>query len=521
MKKTTLFFLCFLLITCAIGQNQLPVISNVEVSLGTGNVMTILFDLEDAENDPLEITFRATEKGGQVFDFETSNATGDVGDGIMPGSGKSIEWDYSAHATGMADFRLMLIAADGQPVDIQALVEEVDSTRLMTDLDVLEGVRHRTTGSALLEDTKEFIQFQFMENGLETYQQEFFYSGYQAANIIGRKAGTESESALYILDGHFDTVNNSPGADDNGSAVAGVLEALRVLAPYGFKKSIKFIGFDLEEEGLVGSIRYVQDGILPNETIEGVLNLEMIGYYSESPNSQEVPLGFEMLYPDVYDALVADEFRGNFVNSVGDFGSAALLTAFNDAAATYVPDLKVLPLEAPIGWQVIVPDLGRSDHAPFWLAEHPALMLTDGANFRNDNYHSPNDKIETLNFTFMHNVTKAAVATLAELAEIQHATTWWVDTEFVTPTSEVKNCAFTISPNPVHDFLQISWPTCQTGQLNIKLMDIHGKVVRQYLNRNGSSIQQQMVDVRELERGIYFLKIQGRKGEKVERVIVH
>jgi hypothetical protein len=519
--KPILTFVCFFTACHLQAQNLPPVISNVEVALAGNNTLTINYDLFDADGDPVAVSFRATERGGLTFTYNTANATGDLGANVATGTGRQIQWDFSAYASAMPEFRLMLVAGDGQSVDIQMLVDQVDSTRLKNDLTFITGIRHRTAGAAHLQAVKNFIEDAFRDKQLETSLQQWTYQGYQATNIIGRKIGTGTESEVYILGGHFDTVVESPGADDNGSAVAGVLEALRLLAPYSFQKSIRFIGFDLEEAGLVGSVRYVQSGGIPaGETVKGVLNFEMIGYYSESPNSQTIPFGFNTLYPDVYAQLQADQFRGNFINNIGDGNSAALMNAFSTAATTYVPGLKVISLQAPVGWQVLTPDLGRSDHAPFWIAGTPALMLNDGANFRNPHYHKSTDLIGTINFTFMHNVVKAAIATLAELAGIQHASTWWTDTQFFTNTSETAACDPRIYPNPTLDFIQLHWDNCLPENLQLNLIDLTGKTLRQEFIQRWQSGEYRLIDVRNLPSGVYFLK--GTSGEYswVKKVVV-
>lgn len=504
MKK-----ICTLLFACLsfhlIAQNALPVISNVQTALN-GTVLTIGFDLGDAENDAVTVHFRAGQSGSPAYDFDTGNATGDVGPGVSPGNGKQITWDLSAYIASLPYFKLMLVADDLQPVDIQAIVEQVDSNRLYNDLAFLEGVRHRTGGAAHLEETKNMIFNRFAEHNLETYLQSFDYGAYTAANIIGNKTGTEQETSIYILGGHFDSVNNAPGADDNASAVAGMLETMRILSDYSFKKTIKYIGFDLEEAGLIGSSQYVQQGIIPGENIEGMIDFEMIGYYSEAQNSQTFPPGFNLLYPALYNEVSAEGFRGNFITNVSEAdNSVPLMNVFENAAATYVPELKVKSVIAPSSWQTLTPDFGRSDHAPFWVSGIPALMLTDGANYRNPNYHTPGDTIGTLNFTFMANVVKATVAALIDLAEIQHAATWTSDVELPVATSSTEPCRFHISPNPADDTLLIQWGNCTAANAEIQLTDLQGKIhLLKNIPANGSG--QYILDVSKLERGVYFLK---------------
>lgn len=495
-------------------QNAIPSISNVQTTLN-GTLLTLSYDLEDLENDPVTITFRAGQSGTPVFDFNTQNATGDTGAGILPGSNKQISWDLSAYLSALPYFKLMLVADDLHPVDIQSIVDQVDSNRLHDDLALLEGVRHRTGGPAHLEETKTMIFNRFAGHELETYLQSFGFGAYAAANIIGNHTGTAQETAIYILGGHFDSVSDAPGADDNASAVAGMLEAMRVLSDYSFKKTIKYIGFDLEEAGLIGSSHYVQEGILPGETIEGMIDFEMIGYYSDEQNSQTFPPGFNLLYPALYNEVANEGFRGNFITNVSEADhSVPLMNAFSGAADTYVPELKVKSIIAPSSWQTLTPDLGRSDHAPFWVNDIPALMLTDGANYRNPYYHTPADTLGTLNFTFMANVVKAAVATLAEQAEIQHASTWISHVELPVSTFSPDGCQFQLSPNPAEDRLFLEWDNCSAEMQTIRLTDLQGRVIFTK-NMQANDTGQYSLDTSKMERGVYFLKFGDRLVKKV------
>ena len=517
--KNTLPLLFLFIATWGMAQPDIR-FENVTVTRKAGNILSITYDLLYPTNDLAEVKLRATTKGGVLFDFNTSNATGQVGTGVSGGMGLNIEWDYSAYAGTTQDFRIMLVARQDKLIDIQSLVDQVDSTRLSGDLAFLEGVRHRTAGAAHLSEVQDFIKYQFLENGLETSVQTFANGSYTAQNIIGRLIGTEQEGEVYILDGHYDSVSNSPGADDNASAVAGVLEAVRILAPYGFKKTIRFIGFDLEEAGLVGSGQYVQNGILPQENINGVLNFEMIGYYSDEPNSQDTPVGFSLLFPEAYDKLEANEFRGDFINIVANGPAKPLWDAYENAITTYVPSLNFVGIQAPANWQVIANDLGRSDHAPFWIAGMPAIMLTDGANFRNPYYHTPEDTADKLNYTFMHNVVQATIATLAEVAGIEFAATWWTDTDFATPVKEAATCDFQVSHNPAKDFLRVEWNDCQLGDFSIELININGSVVKRVVRPQQLINGQQLIDVRGLEKGVYFLKMKNRYGQAAKKVVI-
>lgn len=377
------------------------------------------FDLSDAENDSVIINIAYSTDGGAHFWGMTQPAdlSGDVGQAIAPGNGKYIQWQYADLPT---DVVFQIVANDRQTIDIQAIVDAVDINHIMADMAFVEGVRHYTTNPDHIMAIKDTLENRFTAAGLSTIRQPFTFAIFdQAENIIATHAGYGQERDVCIVDAHFDTVSNAPGADDNGSGIIGLMEAMRVLAPYQFERSLKFIGFDLEELGLVGSFEYVSNGINAQENIVGVLNYEMIGYYTEEPNTQTVPAGFNILYPDLYAQLQADEFRGNFLINIANIDSNPLKTLFDSCATAYVPALKVMSLAIP-GNGEIAPDFRRSDHAPFWDTDRQALMLTDGANFRNLNYHTPNDLALALNYDFISNNIKATVATAATLARPTH-----------------------------------------------------------------------------------------------------
>jgi Zn-dependent M28 family amino/carboxypeptidase len=365
-----------------------------------------------------------------------------------------------------------------------------------------------------LQETKDFITGQYTDRGLETFTQDFSYGNYTGQNIIGRYPGTGTTGDTYIVGGHFDTVADAPGADDNGSAVAGVLEAMRVLSQYPTKHTIKFINFDLEEVGLVGSNRYVSNGITNGENVAGMIDFEMIGYYTEVPNTQTFPFGFNLLFPDAYNEVGSQQNKGNFITNVGRMGnSSPLMQQYKASAAAYVPALRVVNVESPVAFPS---DLGRSDHAPFWIAGKPAIMLTDGAEFRNPNYHSPGDTISTINFTFMTNVVKGTVVTLAELAEVQHADTWWMDTDFFTSTTEAFDCGVKISPNPAHGRILVEWTGCDANIQRLTLSNATGQSVLTVMP-TGS---QHELSVEKLPAGTYFLKMENATGTKTKQVVI-
>jgi hypothetical protein len=218
-------------------------------------------------------------------------------------------------------------------------------------------------------------------------------------NLIADRPGTDATAGAILITAHYDTVANSPGADDNASAVAATLEIARSFAR-PTARSLKLAFFDQEEVGLRGSLAYTADAA--NLThLEAVVNLEMMGYACYTPGCQKYPEGLPIQPPTD---------RGDFLGVIVDQEHANLLKAFQ--TGDRLPPIISLPVPFK---GLLTPDLLRSDHAPFWAKNIGAVMVADTANFRNPNYHQPTDTPETLNrafFTGSSQIVFNAVATL-------------------------------------------------------------------------------------------------------------
>ena len=314
MKAVFIHILFCILSIGVIQANDLPEITNVWFENdATNKIVTIHYDLTDDDADSIIVTFLASFDEGEKFLVNTESATGDIGL-VTTGVDRTIEWHYGEVWDIISGKHIRLVADDRMEIDIDAIVEQVDSNRMKDLLDWIASPRSFQVGEQHLYDVRDSISDLFAYHGYNVSTQEFEHLNRTATNVIGRKQGLGSERHTIIMDAHYDAEKTAPGADDNGSGVVGFLEAARVLAPYTFEKSLEFIGFDQEEEGLLGSITYAfLGGIEDWKRIDGVLNYEMIGYYSELPNSQTTPLGFDLLFPSQYADLVDDEFRGNFI----------------------------------------------------------------------------------------------------------------------------------------------------------------------------------------------------------------
>jgi hypothetical protein len=224
------------------------------------------------------------------------------------------------------------------------------------------------------------------------------YSGETFPNVIGTLPGTMCPDASFVVGAHYDTVGGSPGADDNASGVAAMLEIARLLSTQSFQPSVQFVGFSFEEDGLVGSQQMAVQAKAAGKDILGMLSLEMIGYTCDEPGCQLYPVPIPGA-PDI----------GNFIALVANTNSDPLLQTFLGAASASVPWLPLLQLVVP-GNGESIPDTRRSDHAPFWDQGYEALMVTDTANFRNPNYHQTSDTLSTLDLNFAASVASAGLA---------------------------------------------------------------------------------------------------------------
>ena len=520
MKKSLTLILGLFTLIC-LGQNTSPQIEITDVTVDeSSKMLTVNYSLSDAESDVCEVWLKMSLDDGTYFEMVPEiNISGDIGSGIHPYPIHSFTWNYSDLTLGIRNVDLKLFASDNQPVNIAEMVSQVDEARLLSNLQFIEGIRHYIAGPIHLEEVRTFIEDAFIEANLQTERQEFVHSnGANMANILGRKPGAKDEATTYIIDGHFDSMPNSPSADDNGSAVAGTLEALRILSQYSFEHSIRFIGFDAEELfGASGSVRYNYDGVKPFEDLQGTLNMEMIGFYSDEIDSQMLPAGFEILFPEAVQEIADDDYRGNFLFGVGNTLSDPLLTAFIAASEDYVPELRLITVSVA-GTGQSVPDLRRSDHAAFWDAGLQALMLTDTADFRNENYHTPGDSLGTLDFEFMKNIVKANLATAAVLAKPISAgfdeadlSTWLSVNEYDQPLAT----EIFIFPNPSNGLLSLRVKNAKTGFTSrIEVYDLTGKQVYQDFLEFSAGTSNSEINLQHLTNGSYILRLKSENATK-------
>ncbi len=251
-----------------------------------------------------------------------------------------------------------------------------------------------------LKAAADYVLQRFAAMGYAPRRQTFTYMGEEVDNII---AGDEPPDGYYILGAHYDTVAGTPGADDNASAVAVLLEVARLARHLTPPRPWAFIGFTCEEPPAfatpgMGSRVYAKQARKQQAKIRGMLCLEMVGYYSNVPGSQSIPLALRVLgYPTT----------GNFIGLVSDRRSKPLMVRLETAIKGGCR-LPVVTLAVPLGGHLL-PEVRLSDHANFWDEGYPAIMLTDTAFMRNPHYHGPGDVLENLDLAAMTELTLGLV----------------------------------------------------------------------------------------------------------------
>ena len=237
-------------------------------------------------------------------------------------------------------------------------------------------------------------------------------------NVIGTLQGKKTPAKVVILSAHYDSTDNTcPGADDNATGVAAVLESARVLARQKHDRTLVIACWDEEESNIMGSRAYAKATIRDKQQIILMYAYEMIGYATTKPGSQQVPHGLEMVFPKQIARLKERGSPGDFIALVYDDNPdpRAAAAAFERAASTIGLPTMSLPVPDKLKNHSSMNQLRRSDHASFWEQQMPGIMLTDTAHFRNTHYHCKHgrsDTIDRLDSEFATKVIKATVASV-------------------------------------------------------------------------------------------------------------
>jgi len=297
--------------------------------------------------------------------------------------------------------------------NLRKALKTVSIDRIRTHIDALEGVRHPLTAPEALERAADYIRISLQSLGYEMAEHRFVEDGRDYRNIIATCRGTLFPEQRVILLAHYDTVAASPGADDNASGVALLLEAANILRPFQCERSIQFIAVNLEENeregdpqamGRRGSQALAMYARENQWQIEGVVVLESVAYAGDRV-VQTAPAGIPFKIPEF----------GNFIAVVGNEDSLELTRGFGREIDRQRLPLPCLSMTVS-GNGELLPDSRRSDHASFWDCGYRAIMVTDTTNFRNPHYHGPSDTLATLNLMFAAEVCRATAGLVTVIA---------------------------------------------------------------------------------------------------------
>ena len=257
----------------------------------------------------------------------------------------------------------------------------------------------------------EFVERELIDAGYNVVRQTYLAGGQEVANIIAELPGDTRCDEIVLVGAHYDTVETTPGADDNASAVAVMIEVARLFRNRKPRRTVRFVSFACEEpphfhSGEMGSQVYARECRARGEAIRGMLCLEMVGYYTSEVGSQQIPPSI----PSVFHPLLPR--RGNFLAAVGNLRSWKLLWQFRRGFKKAVR-FPLLSLALPES----IHEIRLSDNSSFWDQGYPALMLTDTSFLRNPNYHLASDLPETLDYDRMAQVVTGVVGGVSAIAK--------------------------------------------------------------------------------------------------------
>ena len=282
------------------------------------------------------------------------------------------------------------------------------ATRLERHVRVLAldiGERHTRRPHSLAAAAR-YIESAFAQAGCEARRQCYEVEGMVCMNLEVEHRGVDCADEIVLVGAHYDTVEGTPGADDNASGVAALIEIARLLRGRRLRRTVRCVAFVNEEapffySRMMGSGVYANAARARGDDITVMLSLEMLGYYSGRPGSQRYPPFLRYFYPD----------RGNFIAFVSDLRSRSALARVHDAFRSQC----AFP-SARLASPAIVPGVSWSDQLSFWRAGYPAVMVTDTSFYRYPHYHLATDTPEKLDFQSMSQVTLGLAEAVTLLA---------------------------------------------------------------------------------------------------------
>jgi hypothetical protein len=266
---------------------------------------------------------------------------------------------------------------------------------LTNHLEHLSVPRHAAANPVGHEAAARYVRSSLKSYGLQVTPHTFWLEGSSYENWVAQDPSADRQAPHLVIGAHYDTVPDCPGADDNASGVAVMLEAARRYMKGIRKGAVQFVAFDCEEFDLDGSRAYAALLKQSRQTVYGMVSLEMVGMTRPEAGTQKYPRIISPFYPN----------RGDFIALIGSSNSLGFFWKARQAFRK-VKDLRNQGLVVP-GRGNLIPDIRRSDHASFWDQGFPAVLITDTSFFRNPYYHTPQDTPEKLDLQFMAGIVEA------------------------------------------------------------------------------------------------------------------
>jgi Zn-dependent M28 family amino/carboxypeptidase len=326
-----------------------------------------------------------------------------------------------------------------------AWLERTDAARLRAFVDSIPGPRNRMHAPDAMSRTDRLLLDAWSDAGWNVERQELHlrdvpawldftvggerrhrrhtYPRLDGANLVATMRGRERDAI--VLAAHHDTVRDAPGADDNGAAIALLVELARLLAGRTLRRTVILAAPDFEEIGLIGSTHLVR-WLRERHRVRAAIVFDPIGFMDPRPGSQIVPGGIGAIYPGQVARLAARENRGDTVVGIYRRSSVVVARAYARSLAATIGAERVLLLRDPLDLPLIGPlatlvpvarNFSRSDHVRFWQAGLPAIQVTNTANFRNPHYHRASDVASTLDYETLRRVLAATALATERLAE--------------------------------------------------------------------------------------------------------
>jgi Zn-dependent M28 family amino/carboxypeptidase len=261
--------------------------------------------------------------------------------------------------------------------------------------------------TAALNDAASYMESEWSRQGYAVSQLVYEVSGVRCANLEVVRDGNARRREILLIGAHYDSVVGSPGANDNASGVAALLEISRRFVAIEPAMTVRFVAFVNEEPPFFmsqqqGSMVYAKSARQRGDDIRLMASLETIGWYSNRPGSQHYPPLFNLFYPD----------RADFIGFVCDFHSGAAMRRLTQAFKAHSD----FPLQTAAAFRFI-PGVSWSDHWSFWRQGYRAMMITDTAPYRYPHYHAATDTPDKLVYPEFSQATLGLCAAFIDIAQ--------------------------------------------------------------------------------------------------------